>query len=215
MNKRITAICVAITAVAIIHVALTLYLMGQSFGMGYSTAQDCVEHGEQMTASASAVALIPKQLTDESAVNMIDCHTGKSVQAWPLQVVVASKGNTWADHPAIILSLSFLTLVGGIMALMGMVRFVRCLYRREVFSWHTVKFLRRSGWGMLVCGGSATILALLQCYSAYQTFDPEHYRVNFSEHVETGYIIFSLFLLLMAEAFAQGLRLQEEQELTI
>lgn len=215
MNKRITAICVAITAVAIIHVALTLYLMGQSFGMGYSTAQDCVEHGEQMNASATSVALMPKYLTDESAVNMPDRHTGKSIQAWPLQVVVASTGNTWADHPAVILSLSFLTLVGGIMALMGMIKFVRCLYRREVFSWHTVKYLRRTGWGMMICGGSGTILALLQCYAACLAFDLEHYRVNFSEHVESGYLIFSLFLLLMAEAFAQGLRLQEEQELTI
>lgn len=215
MNKRITAICVAIMTVAIIHVALTLYLIGQSLGMGYSTAQDCEKHGEQMTASASAVALIPKHLTDESAVNMMDRHTGKSIQAWPLQVVVASKGNIWADSPAIILSLSFLILVGGIMALIGMIKFVRCLYRCEVFSWHTVKYLRRTGWGMMICGGSTTFLALLQCYSAYQTFAPEYYRVNFSEHVETGYFIFSLFLLLMAEAFAQGLRLQEEQELTI
>lgn len=215
MNKRITAICVAIMTVAIIHVALTLYLIGQSLGMGYSTAQDCEKHGEQMTASASAVALIPKHLTDESAVNMMDRHTGKSIQAWPLQVVVASKGNIWADSPAIILSLSFLILVGGIMALIGMIKFVRCLYRCEVFSWHTVKYLRRTGWGMMICGGSTTVLALLQCYSAYQTFAPEYYRVNFSEHVETGYFIFSLFLLLMAEAFAQGLRLQEEQELTI
>ena len=215
MNKRITAICVTITAVAIIHMALTLYLMGQSFGMSYSTAQDCEAHGEEMNGSASAVSLIPMYLTEESAVQMTDLHTGKSVEAWPLQVVVASTGATWADHPAIILSLSFLTLVGGIMALLGMIKFVRCLYRHEVFSWHTVKYLRRSGWGMLICGGSATVLALLQCYSAYQTFAPEHYYVNFSEHVETGYLIFSLFLLLMAEAFAQGLRLQEEQDLTI
>ena len=214
MNKKVNIICLSILIVAAIHVGAIVYCMGLSFTMGWRTAMATENKGDD-GADAAYLSLVPKVVTDQTAVDLRDNRTGKEKMAWPLMVIVPVEENSIVGNSAITILLSFSSFAGAVLALIGLVRFVVCLNRREVFSWKSVKYLRHSSYGMLLCGIASTVMGLQQSDAALLYIDPADYSIDFSEQLETGIIIFGLFILLMAEAFAIGLKMKEEQELTI
>ena len=215
MKKKVNIICLAIMIVATLHVGALVYCMGLSFSMGFRTATEVTKQGEDMDGNAAVLSLVPKKISEQNAICIKDEKSGQDKEAWPLMVMVPTQDEVASASPAIMLFISFPSLAGGIVALLGLIKFVICLNRKEVFSWKTVKYLRLAGYGMLICYICGTVMGLLQTYAGWQYINPAYFSIDFSEQMETGGIIFGLFILLMAEAFAIGLRLQEEQELTI
>ena len=215
MKKRVNFICITILMVVSAYLGLMLYCAGVSFCMGFKTALENEKNGQEMGARAAYLSLIPNEVTDLTSVSISDAVTGEKKEAWALSVLVPAEESSTSSSPAMTLALSLLNMVGSVVALIGIVQFVICLNRNEVFSWKTVKSLRKSGFGLLLAGAATSLMGFFQVLAALDYIQPSNYTVNYADQIELGMIIFGLFLLLMSEAFALGLRLQEEQELTI
>ena len=100
------------------------------------------------------------------------------------------------------LGLACLFLV--IRSLIAFVRFILNVNRDKVFVWDNVPLLRWSGWGILIPTVVFTIHDLLTHVPTDKIYDSS--IDNF---------VFGLFCLIVAEVFTIGLKLQEEQDLTI
>ena len=89
-------------------------------------------------------------------------------------------------------------------ALACFVRFILNVNHGEVFTWANVDLLRTVGWCTVV--PVVIIFAILS---------PDFENIWFSCADAISVIIDGIFILIMAEAFAIGMKLKEEQELTI
>lgn len=102
----------------------------------------------------------------------------------------------------VILGIACIFLI--IRSLIAFIRFILNVNRDKVFVWENVPLLRWTGWGLL----SATVMIAI-----YDLV--EHTPVDRIYNETMDDFIFSVFCLIMAEVFMIGLKLQEEQDLTI
>jgi hypothetical protein len=84
------------------------------------------------------------------------------------------------------------------------VRFILNVNHGEVFTWANVDLLRTVGWCIVV----PTIIVF-----AIMSPDFDNLWDSWAEAI--GVVAEGIFILIMAEAFAIGMKLKEEQELTI
>ena len=105
---------------------------------------------------------------------------------------------------AALLLLCFVIIFVGLYALACFIRFIRNVNRDQVFTWENVSLLRWSGWGLL------TMEVAMILFDAIEGFS-----LSYIYQEDTNDLIFGVFILIVAEAFAIGLKLKEEQDLTI
>ena len=109
---------------------------------------------------------------------------------------------------------SLLFLTGIIICAFNMLRFIKAVNNSVIFEWINVKRLRRVGGGFL-------ILFFINCLHDFISYSflkksVELVDYNIRNPVnEGGILLFGMIAFLIAEVFAVGIRLREEQELTI
>ena len=98
----------------------------------------------------------------------------------------------------------FVVIVAAIVSFVCFLRFILNVNQNNVLTGENVNLLRLTGIGLLI------ITVFVLCSALWEG---ENFAVAFDETI--GLMIFSVFNLIVAEAFAIGLKLKEEQELTI
>ena len=99
---------------------------------------------------------------------------------------------------------AFVVIVAAIVSFVCFLRFILNVNQNNVLTGENVNLLRLTGIGLLI------ITVFVLCSTLWEG---ENFAVAFDETI--GLMIFSVFNLIVAEAFAIGLKLKEEQELTI
>jgi hypothetical protein len=96
-----------------------------------------------------------------------------------------------------------------IASIVSFVRFILNVNRNEVFTRKNVSLLRRYGIYMLLAIASGIINGVLMVFVINMNIGSEYWDLLFIGTTE------SIFALIVAEAFCIGIKLQEEQNLTI
>lgn len=109
---------------------------------------------------------------------------------------------TWTKLFHILLCLA--VVVAAVVSFICFFRFILNVNHNKVFEWDNVLLLRITGWGLLA-------FALLG--SAGEMCDGISLEKVYDDFFEI--LIFCVFNLIVAETFAIGLKLKEEQDLTI
>ena len=94
--------------------------------------------------------------------------------------------------------------VAALVSFFSFVRFILNVNHDKVFEWKNVVLLRLTGVGLLIVAIIASADEYFTSSSLTEVYD------NYF-----GILIFSVFNLIVAETFAIGLKLKEEQDLTI
>ena len=97
-----------------------------------------------------------------------------------------------------------ISAIGSICSIVAFIRFILNVNRDKVFVWKNVSLMRWAGWGLLVYCLGAIVIRLYTTGSFCETF------LDHGDRLCT-----CIFYLIVAEAFAIGLKLKEEQDLTI
>ncbi len=84
------------------------------------------------------------------------------------------------------------------------IKFILNINRNKVFIKENIRYLRWIGWGYLTCSAYAVINTIIL---------QSHVWENLLD--QAGYFIFAIFGFIIAEVFSIGIKLREEQELTI
>lgn len=109
---------------------------------------------------------------------------------------------TWTEFVDMLLCLA--AAAAAIVPFVCFIRFILNVNRNKVFEWDNVLMLRITGLGLLLFALLGSAEELLSGVSLERVYD------DFFE-----ILIFCVFNLMVAETFAIGLKLKEEQDLTI
>lgn len=114
----------------------------------------------------------------------------------------AGAATTWSAFFGFFAELS--AIVAGLVSFMSFIRFILNVNHNKVFVWENVKLLRLTAYGLM-------ILALVAAG------DELNSGCSFTEVYNHFFdaFLFGAFNLIISEVFAIGLKLQEEQDLTI
>ena len=91
-----------------------------------------------------------------------------------------------------------------IRSFVSMAKFILNVNRDKVFVWKNVSLLRWTGWGLLIPFIGVVVYDVLHHVPVEQIYKEDTYC-----------FVFSVFCLIVSEVFAIGLKLKEEQDLTI
>ena len=134
-------------------------------------------------------------------VTMFVMNAGDFEEGWQS----GASDQTISGWTAIIVYLyGFVVIAAAIVSFVCFLRFILNVNQNNVLSGENVNLLRLTGVGLLI----NTVFVL--CFTLWEG---ENLAVAFDKAI--GLMIFSVFNMIVAEAFAIGLKLKEEQDLTI
>ncbi|MDR2920201.1 MAG: DUF2975 domain-containing protein [Tannerella sp.] len=106
-------------------------------------------------------------------------------------------------------------LIGGfIMIVFNLVKIILAVNKSIIFDWVNVRRLRRIGIGFVIMFVVNIVISLLHNTLALKSLEFENYDIINSSY-DGGILMFGMIAFLVAEIFAVGLRLKEDQDLTI
>ncbi len=215
MKKKLNLFC-ALIFVAIVCDILAMSnvaVTGFSAGMKHGMEKRAVN--ETTPSNYSYISLLPAEIDESNAVTITSKDGTESHEAWPTQLIVPmnERVGTGAAMFKLLYTLAF--GLANIAALAAFIIFVRNINKSKIFIHRNITLLRVMGWCLLATGVIDTADACYDTYLATQAFNLAGYVVDYSSAANITSIIFGLFSLVMAEAFAIGLKMKEEQELTI
>lgn len=215
MKKKLNILCLLMFIILAADVACALGVVFKATADAFTAAGENPEMMKDEGSDFVTVSLLPVDLTGQSAFKNTDSATGKTCEAWPTNIVVAGE----FDHGlAYYLPTGLSTVavtVSGIIAIISFVRFIISVNRNEVFTRKTVGHLRKVGWMFIIMCAGEIIGDIPNMAIAASHIHLNGYFVNYADIMPFKELIFAVFTLIMAEAFSIGVRMKEEQELTI
>ena len=223
MKKVINILCVAIISVILASIILPTYQFGYYFGAGLNQGLQAVEGDslsgktlEENTPLALAFTPSIEKITN-APDSLLDTTNGNVLQ------FTINKGSIFVPNEMVPQSYSIVNLICGLIILVIVVimiikfiRLINNINRNKVFERCNVKLLRQLGILMLS-------LALVNIISgvygeiivARLPYELSGYTYSYYWQLPWGHILIGLVSLLMAQIWAKGIQMREEQELTI
>ncbi|WP_071148025.1 DUF2975 domain-containing protein [Bacteroides ndongoniae] len=227
MKRRLNILCAIVLLVMGWSVGVSLYYMGlgmtKGVQMGMDAAREMMEEGNSVkldeVSNMQAVSLFPKFLGEWERELFTDSirneKTGRYVPMAYSNLMVSVPVETPAWQKVASSVMGFLVLVANVWALVLFIRIVVSVNRSDIFNWRNVRRLRRLGILLIV----GFVCVLLSEYMALcnlrEAFALEAYDLALPDSVKVTNLLLGLISLIVAEVFAIGLKMKEEQDLTI
>lgn len=218
MKRRLNVLCLIVLLVlGYSIVEMTYYVgMGIKTGLQRGFNEEVSLQEKKEIANLQLVYLMPENFDgDILSDSVYNVKSGEYVSAsfGQLAVSVDTKPSVLSRIVTILLVIA--DYVAIIWALVLFVRLIIAINRSDIFNWKNVRRLRRLGVMLIVSFGCALSIALLSLYNVKKVFAMSGYSLTMGEMVQITSLVLGLSALIVAEVFAIGLKMKEEQELTI
>lgn len=107
------------------------------------------------------------------------------------------------------------SLIAMLMGFLSFIRLIRNINKSYIFEWANVRQLKLLGYSLLITFAARLAFEYLNYANILDHVEIQYYKIDWSNLLQTTNLILGLASLLVAEIFAVGLRLKEEQDLTI
>ena len=111
--------------------------------------------------------------------------------------------------------LDFVQLAAIVWSIVLFVKLIVAINRSDIFNWRNIRRLRRLGVLLIVGFGCSLLVEYLSLCSLREVLSLQNYDLVLSDMVDITTFVLGLTALIVAEVFAIGLKMKEEQELTI
>lgn len=111
--------------------------------------------------------------------------------------------------------LGLLVFVATVWALVLFIKLIVRINKSDIFNWRNVRRLRRLGLLLLVAFGSTLLQEWLKLQAIRQALEIPGYDLTLPDTVKGSTLLLGLCALIVAEVFSIGLKMKEEQDLTI
>ena len=227
MKRRLNILCAVVLLVMSWSVGVSLYYMGLGMTKGVQMGLDAAREMEEGKTNAKleevnnmrTVSLLPKLLSEWKGEFFTDSvRNEKTGQYVPmaysnLMVSVPVETPVWQRVASTVMG--FLVLVASIWALVLFIRIVVSVNRSDIFNWSNVRRLRRLGILLIVVFVCVLLPEYMALCNLREVFSLESYELILSDSVKVTNLLLGLISLIVAEVFAIGLKMKEEQDLTI
>ncbi len=226
MRKRLNILCVIVLLALSWSVIESAYYFTLGASMGFQAGWNTAEaesKGEQPRkdiakfANLQSVHLRPPMDIDRLLTDsVLNEKSGTYVPAtyYSLLVSVPQPEQT-KEQVAVNGLLACLTMGLMVWALVLFVRLMISINRYDIFTWRNVRRLRLLGLALLLSFACELLTAWLGLRELGEVFSLRGYEFSLSDMVERITLVLGLCSLIVGEVFAIGLRLKEEQDLTI
>ncbi len=216
MKRKLNILCALVMIVLGVYVSQSLVYSSGPFIDGIREGWKTAETNTEFKMEGNTmfgVALMPNNYakTTDSIYNE---KSGKHVPAHNHGMVIILDEES--DSPyALQFIFYLLTQIAVILSIIWFIRIVTRVNKSYIFCWDNVRLLRQLGW-ILVAGFLCSLVNIIaDAKTIEQLFSTPGYKLLLYNEVSYITLILGIISLIVAEAFAMGLRLQEEQDLTI
>ena len=112
----------------------------------------------------------------------------------------------------LILILNYVAIVWAVVLF---IRLIVSINKSDIFNWKNVRRLRRLGILLIIGFVCTFLLAFLSFHNVEKVFSVTGYSLSMADMVHITSLVLGISALIVAEVFAIGLKMKEEQELTI
>ncbi|NDV82202.1 DUF2975 domain-containing protein [Bacteroides sp. 51] len=229
MKNRLNILCFLVVLVLGYSISESIYQFSLGVSMGARTSfeegYEAGRKGEKPDLSKSKtqmmdvmymkhVALTPDvyPIFNDSVLNE---KTGEYVPAMYSQMLVSVKTKQSIGQTLTIIIFSMINLFAVVVAVVIFILIIVSINKSKIFIWRNVYCLRWLG-AMLILSFICTVVpTAVTSYALSDVFSIKGYDLHLSELVSITNLVLGLSSLIVGEIFAIGLRMKEEQELTI
>lgn len=227
MKRRLNILCAVVLLVMGWSVGLSLYYMGlgmtKGVQMGMDAAREMQEEGNfdklQEMNNLRNISLLPTFLKEYKGELFTDSvyneKSGRYVPMAYTNLMVSVPVETPVWQKVLSGGMSMLALVAVVWALVLFIRIVVAVNRSDIFNWRNVRRLRRLGILLIVGFVCVLLPEYLALCNLREVFALKAYELTLSDAVKVTNLLLGLIALIVAEVFAIGLKMKEEQDLTI
>ena len=225
MKKRLNLLCIVIFLV----LGGMLFKTGYDFGFGIYTGmqiarENMTELKESKKKGKQPVAFISNDFREVDLIPAKAIYKPDSIrnemtdQIIPIMYVramVDTGKKTTAGGMILQGSLMLLSITSMIAALIYFIKLIVSINRMVIFDWINVKRLRKIGYALRVFFSCSFIPQLSGYFNVVDNIKLENYVLLPTLDMNASNLFLGLGCLIVAEIFAIGLKMKEEQELTI
>ena len=216
MKKRLHILCLLVMLVFCYSVFESAYYISSAFVDGFRAGMNYVDNKEQFqkTNNMKSIALFPDNFANlkDSVYNE---KTGEFVPAiyGKLVVSVNTPVNIWLKF--ITMMCNFIGIFTMIFSVVFFAKLIIAINKSRIFDWKNVRRLRWLGAILILNFICSAFPAYISAYELSGVFSISGYSVNLSGLVSKLTLVLGLVALIVGEVFAIGLKMKEEQDLTI
>ena len=217
MKRRLNLLCLLVMLVLSYSVFSTLYDFGRGVSAGLKMAKnikaDKAAKNDNPALHLKLAAFTPDNFTcfTDSVYNE---KTSSYVPAMYSQLIVSVKTNPSMCTMLISGILSLLEFISIALSVVFFIRIIISINKSDIFNWKNVRRLRWLGVALLLNFISEAVPALMNDYELSSVFSLSGYSMETSID-SVMLVILGLVSLIVGEVFAIGLKMKEEQDLTI
>lgn len=221
MKRRLNVLCLIVLLVLSYSVleAGYYFFVGAKAGIEAATEKGVSPMKQKELMNMKYISLVSHSFTMAGGNILPDSvyneKTGKYLPA-----VYASMAVSIDTHPAMWeviteKALGFLQIGLSIWAAVLFIRLIIAINKSNIFNWKNVRRLRCLGLALIVSFCCTFFAAYLSVLSIEEVFSLHGYSLCLSEVVSITTLVLGLCSLIVGEVFAIGLKMKEEQDLTI
>lgn len=211
MKKRLNLLCAFVLLTIAFSTFMSVGVLIEGIKQGYQSAMS----GKPVTGyNYQMLCTMPTDLNQTTAT-LFNAKDSTQLAMKPIVAIVNLPEGTEEEYAWATPLISFLSLGVSLYALVQFIRLVRNVNRNDIFSWRNVSFLRRVGGALLAMFACECITLWISNHAAAQVLELVGCRISYAMALNTSLLLLGFVSLLMAEIFAIGLKMKEEQELTI
>lgn len=214
MKRRLNILCILVILVLSFSVFTTLYYSGMGFGIGMKAGMRHDEAELEKITNMHIVSLFPDNLTllTDSVYN---AKSESFIPATYSQLLVSVKAETTSWGTFLATMLPVIGSISLLIAIVYFIKFVVAVNKSDIFFWKNVRRLRWIGF-LLVFNFISILIPALMTYSRLTgVLTIKGYTLTVTDHLSITNLIVGIVALIIAEVFAIGLRMKEDQDLTI
>ncbi|MCI5663311.1 MAG: DUF2975 domain-containing protein [Mediterranea sp.] len=221
MKKRLNVLCVIVMLV----LGYSVFETGYYFTIGLRAGFDAARHEQTVSpeqldrlSNMRYISVMPDDLDGWEGLFADSVYNEKSASHIPVTYSSLLVGvDTQSDAKLMWARalLSLLVIAFYLCALEQFVRLVVAINRGEIFCWRNVRRLRHIGIALILSFLCILAASYIDKWQVEQCLQIRGYHLIVADAVQVTTLIIGLCALVVGEVFAIGLKMKEEQELTI
>lgn len=216
MKRRLNVFCLVVMLVFCYSVFESAYYFSHAFMAGFRVGMNFEDNPElfNRTNNMKTIALFP-----DDYVNLKDSvyneKSGEFVPALYGKIMVSVKTpfNIWLKFTTVMCN--FVGIFAMVLSVIFFIKLIIAINRSIIFNWKNVRRLRWLGAILILNFICSALPDYIWAYELSDVFSISGYSLNLSSLVSKLTLILGLVSLIVGEIFAIGLKMKEEQDLTI
>lgn len=204
----------------VLAVLVSMSFLFSTFYYGFKAGIDAYEQGaagvEKLDVTYKMIGTMPTDVITNETATAINEKDGSTVSILPFISMIGIPNEKADATDSIFLSLlDWMVIICCIYAIVQFVKMIRNIHRNIIFDWANVKRLRRLGLSLILCFCCSLVTFAINNHLVSQVISLKDCDFSIAFQFSDPTLLIGFTSLLFAEIFAIGLKLKEENDLTI